>query len=89
MPSTSRTLALVLAGYALPALLTSAHAQGNTSGQPTTNPACTLLTLDEIRQASGQSYDRESPGDELDGGYGRASCQWGARASCRGRPSRC
>jgi hypothetical protein len=69
MPSIRLTMALVLAGYVFPVLLTRAHAQAN--------PACTLLTLDEIRKESGQSYDSGVPGDELEGGFGRASCQWG------------
>jgi hypothetical protein len=78
MPSTSRILALALAGYALPALLVSAHAQDN--------PACSLLTLDEIRSASGQDYDDASPGDELGQGIGGgASCQWGGPSFVPGK----
>jgi len=78
MPSTSRILALVLAGYVLPMLSASAHAQGN--------PACTLLTLEEIRSTSGQNYDDASPGDELGQGIGGgASCQWGGPSFVPGK----
>ena len=82
MPSTTRILALVLVGYVLPLLSASAHAQGN--------PACTLLTLEEIRSTSGQNYDDASPGDELGQGIGgerRAS--GAARASCLVKARRC
>jgi hypothetical protein len=77
MPSIRLTMALVLAGYVFPVLPGRAHAQAN--------PACTLLTLDEIREASGQSYDSGDPGDELEGGFGRASCQWGGASFMPGK----
>ncbi len=71
-------LLLALPSYALPALLAGAHAQDN--------PACSLLTLDEIRSASGQNYDDASPGDELGQGIGGgASCQWGGPSFVPGK----
>jgi hypothetical protein len=76
-PITSGIL-LALATYAVPALATLGHAQDN--------PACTLLTLDEVRSASGQNYDDASPGDELGQGIGGgASCQWGGPSFVPGK----
>lgn len=55
---------------------TDLAAQGGPS--PAANPACALLTDQEIRTATGRTYDAASPGDDLgQGAGGGASCQWG------------
>jgi hypothetical protein len=47
-------------------------------GQEAGNPACSLLTAADLKQATGQNYDEASPGDEMgEGAGGGASCQWG------------
>ena len=53
--------------------------QGASSGQ---NPACALLTVDELRKLTGfQGYNRPSPGDGVGQGVGGgASCQYEAPA---------
>lgn len=41
------------------------------------NPACALLSDQEISAAAGRDYGRARPGDELGTGVGGgASCQW-------------
>ena len=42
------------------------------------NPACTLLTDEELSAAAGRPYGKGTPGDNLGEGIGGgASCQWG------------
>ncbi len=58
---------------------TGLAAQGGAPSSPSSsNPACALLTAEEIRAATGRDYDRPTPGDDMGEGIGGgASCQWG------------
>ena len=56
------------------------------------NPACALLTVEEVRKITGfQGYDRPSPGDDIGEGVGGgASCQYEAPSFAidgRGNPT--
>ena len=78
MHSFLRFAAPLLTACALAALPSTGAAQAPGPGRSSANPACTLLTLAEMRSASGQQYDHESEGDAMGEGLGGgASCQWG------------
>ena len=66
-----RTIVLVLP-------LIGAAVVADLKAQEAGNPACSLLTAADFKQATGQSYDEASPGDDMgEGAGGGASCQWG------------
>jgi len=63
-----------------------------TRGATSQNPACAVLTVDEVRKITGfQGYNRPSPGDDVgQGAGGGASCQYQAPAFAiddRGNPT--
>jgi hypothetical protein len=74
-----RATALLLALPFAPPLVAVGAAQGSPPArQESTNPACTLLTGEELSTAAGRHYGKGTPGDELGEGLGGgASCQWG------------
>ena len=58
--------------------LIGAAAVADLEAQAAGNPACSLLTAADLKQATGRDYDDASPGDEMgQGAGGGASCQWG------------
>jgi hypothetical protein len=73
------TPGFILATLILAAPALAHDSRGQSAGRPeAANPACSLLTDQEIRMASGRDYRPGSPGDELgEGAGGGASCQWG------------
>lgn len=60
---------------------------GAVSGQGTANPACALLSVDEVRQITAEpAYTGPSPGENDTGqAGGTASCQYGGRSATGGK----
>ncbi len=88
MHSITRLASLLLAAYVSPALTDACAQTSQRASREASNPACTLLTLDEIRSASGQAYHDASAGDDLGEGLGAgASCQWGGASFLPGQDS--
>ena len=81
MPASARTT--VCSAIVIASLGTASELRAQSAGQ---TPACALLTVDDVRKATGRSeYPRSSDGDQLgEGAGGDSSCQYGGSSFAPG-----
>lgn len=89
MPQTVRTAIVLFAAILTSGALSKICAQATRGEEArSANPACALLTIDEVRKATGrQDYTNASAGDAPGEGIGGgSSCQYGAGWTADGPP---